>query len=339
MVRPIVTLVGRTSWDNSLPTETSATLDAWTGFTRHLSEKYLKLMWGLQVWDNPQDTWQDPEEYAKLVDATLLGYTSRNGQLIAAPPVLVTGTKGGEFTFLEAALTSETANRVSLTFDFGPKDPKIGPEAAGLAEALDRAANVLASNGAPGRQISVSKIANPNGPGGVTSNVQANYMVRAYVVAMSKNAYKIHWDNLYDRSNVPWTPNLGDRTGLLDNQLKPKLSGVAYNIMSYMMSGATIEEVSSQDGATIYKFNLPLQDNKWAGTVYVAWTESPNQVQDIRLEMTHGGGVYALDYLGAEVHARKVAEDSANSIEGSYQIPVGFEPVFIWDAGKPGVKE
>ena len=167
----------------------------------------------------------------------------------------------------------------------------------------------------------------------MSRKLQANYMVRTHVMALARDAYKIYWDNLLDRSRE-WDSAAQERMGLLNMDFYPNTSGAAYNAMAYMVSGVSPLDVTRQGNATIYAFNIPLQSNKWPGILYVAWTESPDQVETIRLDMKHGGGVYAFDYLGAEVFTHRDADGSDNAITGSYTLKVGYEPVYIWDAGK-----
>jgi hypothetical protein len=104
------------------------------------------------------------------------------------------------------------------------------------------------------------------------------------------------------------------------------------------MSGVVPAGSFQQGKAQIYKFDIMLQNNKWPGILYVAWTGSPNDHQNVHLDMKMGGGVYAMDYLGAEIPASNIDENSEHPLVGTYRVPVGFEPVFIWDAGKPGQK-
>ncbi len=336
IVRPLLTVVGKSAWSNELPTETSATLEAWTGYTRQLSEKYLDMIWGLQCWKYPEEAWPTSEDYGKVVDATINGFQMPNNQRVPTPPLIIGGTHHFDESFFEPLMTSDTVKSISgISFDLYPKDMKQSPEENGFAKTLTQVAEFIKKQNTETIKLWITGTGWPNGPDGVTEEIQANYLVRTHVMALSHGAYKLYWNSLIDKNLVPWGINPAEMMGLLDRQLFPKKSGVAYNILTYMMSGVEPLETTRQGNVFIYKFNIPVQNNKWAGILYVAWTESPG-MQDIRLEMTHGGGVYALDYLGAEVQTRKVTGDSDNSIQGSYSIPVGFEPVFIWDAGGPG---
>ncbi len=335
IVRPLVTLIGKSAWSQELPTETSATLSSWTEFTRQLSKNHRELIWGLQCWDYPEDTWPDSKLYGQLVNATLDGFQMPDKIKAPTPPVIVGGTRQFDPAYLEPLLTSNTLDRISgISFHLFPRDKTSSPEKNGFDKILISASEFIKTKKSKSLDLWITGTGWPNGPAGVTEKVQANYLVRTHVMAIAHGAYKLYWNSLMDKPDLPWASDGTAPMGLLDSRLFPKPSGVAYNLMTYMMSGVEALETTKQGNVIIYKFNIPLQNNKWRGILYVAWTESPG-TQDIRLEMTHGGGVYALDYLGAEIQTRKVIEDSANSIKGTYSFPVGFEPVFIWDAGGP----
>lgn len=336
LVRPLVTVVGKSAWSQQLPTETSATLAAWTKFTRQLSEKHRDLIWGLQCWKFPEESWPEPNAYGKLVDATIDGFQMPNNERVPTPPLIIGGTQKFDANYFEPLLTSNTIKSISgISFDLQPKDSQRSPEVNGFDEILAEAADFIKNMNTDTIKLWVTGTGWPVGPDGVTEKLQANYLVRSHVMALSHGIYKFYWNSLADKTDISWEGAPATRMGLLNYKLFPKASGVAYNLMTYMMSGVEPIDTSKQGKVKIYKFNIPLQNNKWPGLLYVAWTESPG-AQDVRLDMTHGGGVYALDYLGAEVQTRKISEDSANSINGSYSIPIGFEPVFIWDAGEPG---
>lgn len=338
-VRPVLALVGRSAWSDSLPYETTETLTAWQDFSFELSEKFRQLIWGLQVWRYPQtESADDVTSYSNLVSATYTGFSTRDGKAIQAAPILAGATHWPDSDFVQALLKSEAREAIGgISFDQYPsRDYKGSPGDNGFEEAFDELKTALKDSGKADLPVWLMNTGWVNGTDGVTQDLQANYLVRTHTLALAQGFHKVGWDGLADKSAVPWAADQTQRMGLLTADLRPKLAGIAYNNMTYLMSGLTPKGETRQGKARVFSFNIGLQSNKWPGLLYVAWTESPQETQEILLPMTQGGGVYALDYLGAEVPTEKVEPDPKSPIAGTYRIPVGFEPVFIWDAGKPG---
>lgn len=341
MVRPLVTLHGRAAWNQELPTDTTSTLSAWKGFAEKIIDKFGDKTWGIYCWEHPAQTWPDPAKYREALLATADGIQFSKEEQRKAPSLVVGPLTGFNESYLNDLLTSDVASRVNaIALDMYPSDPTSSPESNRLDEQLQKAVDFLKKRDLEQLGVWITGTAWPAGPGGVSPKLQANYLVRAHVIALTHGVQRITWDGLQNgmalRAPSGWTR--GGKTGLLDENQVPTPAGVAYGLMTYLASGVTTPTVTRQGDARITSFNLPLQSNKWPGTLYVAWTDSPDKVQTVQLDMKHGGGVYALDYLGAEIPTIKVAGDAADSITGTYKLPVGYEPVYIWDAGLPQKK-
>lgn len=341
MVRPLITLKGVAGWNQELPTETSSTLVAWKGFAEKIVDKFGDKIWGIYCWNDPPKTFPDASIYRKALIATADGMQFSQGKKRDAMSLSVGPLSSWNEPYLSDLLTSDVASRISaVALDLYPRDPAASPEANQFEETLKNAANLLSTRGLDQVGLWISGTAWPTGPHGVSPKQQANYLVRAHILALTHGIQRITWDGLQNgmtlRAPDGWLR--GGATGLLDEHQVPTQAGVAYALMTYMASGVTSPTVTRQGDARITSFNLPLQSNKWPSTLYVAWTDSPDKVQTVQLDMKHGGGVYALDYLGAEIPATKVAGDAADSITGTYKLPVGYEPVYIWDAGLPQQK-
>ena len=334
MVRPLLTVTGPAAWEQNPPTETTATQMAWSTMIRHISSQYIPVVWALQPWNHPETVWKDPAQYAKFLLKTADAFQMPNGERIETPPLVTGSLAEFDTNYLGALLTPENKSRLGgIAFDLFPRYPQASPEQNGLERKVAYALDLLRSRQATGLKIYVTGSGWPVGPNGVTPELQANYLVRTHVSALANGAYKITWNSLCD-SGTSGSSVASDGMGLLDANLVPRKSGVAYNLMTYALSGITDPGVSIQQNVRITSFNLPLQTNKWPGVIYVAWTNSPNQVQTIQLDMKHGGGVYAFDYLGAEVPAKKIRSVENDAIAGTYEFQIGYNPVYIWDAGK-----
>lgn len=338
MVRPLVTLAGHAPWNDQLPTETTETLTAWSKWVQEFGKKYMDVTWSVSPWDTPEKTWNTPSDYIDLIMATADGLQYRDGKRIPSCSLVTGALEKFSGPFFDAILTDKTVDRLSaVAFDMYPQFKDKSPESNRLHDLFIFTEGILRRNHAEKLEAWITGTGWPSGPGGVTRELQANYLVRLHVSALAKGMDKIYWDRLYDEvdgATLHTDGESGEQMGLLQPDMMPNLSGVAYNTMTYLLSGVTTPTLTRQGSATITSFNLPLQNNKWPGTIYVAWTDSPQNVQTIQLDMTHRGGVYALDYLGAEVPAEKIAGDPVDPIAGTYSLQVGYEPVYIWDAGK-----
>jgi hypothetical protein len=114
-----------------------------------------------------------------------------------------------------------------------------------------------------------------------------------------------------------------------------------------MMNQMTAREISQQGKAVIYSYDIEVQSYKWPGVMHIAWTPCEGDEEEIELPITAGGGVFALDYLGAEQkprarsHGTKRGERECSptrnaGIGGSAGIQafhVTHEPLYIWDVG------
>ncbi len=338
-VRPVISLFGRAAWNNEFPSTTTSTLAAWERGVSLLGSTYRDLMWAFYCWDRPEATWPNPADYRRLLMATANGLRNAAKEGSRGTPLLTGPTNGFNAQYLREVVTSETLPLIAgISFDLFPQDPKKSPEENGFPEQMKAASDFLGELNQTTVSLWIAGTGWPVGPDGVTPDLQANYLVRTHVMALANGIHKVTWNNLIDQDGAQsrynrWRPR--GKTGLLDARLMPRLSGVAYNVLTYAVSGATSPTISRQGNATVYSFNLVKQSNKWPGKLYVAWTDSPETSQNIELDMTHGGGVYAFDYLGAEIPTTKRPGDTADPIAGTYTLSVGYEPVYIWDAGKP----
>lgn len=328
-VRPIVELAGTAAWNQQYPWDSSETLQAWQRGLNQLGTKFRPIMWGLDLQlptELPVSAAQD------FIKASWRGFLVESGKLMPGPPIVISRAEPGfDAQFIRERITTETA---SLPFGLKIDAPPIDklPDFAKLEQELSAAVDFSKNMGPNAVPVWMDKLRIASGVEDVTDELQANYLVRAHVLGLASNCYKLIWNSLIDAESTG-----GD--GLFTLDFEPKPAAASYNVMAALLSGASFISKETQGTANVYKFAIPLQTSKWPGFVYVAWTNAPGQTQDILLQMMQGGGVYAIDYLGAEVSAVKIDETRNDPLVGTFKVPVGFHPVFIWDAGKPGSVE
>jgi hypothetical protein len=221
------------------------------------------------------------------------------------------------------------------------------PEDNLLPEVLREVEKCLRRNDLLKMPIWINSLGWETHPAGVTEFEQANFLVRSYAIGHMERANRLFWADLRDHDGYPWAGPPGAHSGLLDASLRPKPSAVAYNIALFMMNQMTAREISQQGKAVIYSYDIEVQSYKWPGVMHIAWTPCEGDEEEIELPITAGGGVFALDYLGAEQkprarsHGTKRGERECSptrnaGIGGSAGIQafhVTHEPLYIWDVG------
>lgn len=341
-VRPILWITGTNRWNGEKPGESVESLLAWGRMVRQIGNQFRPMIWGLNYaaeFDEGEDNGERTGGIEKLVEVTAANFLDKpGGGRHGGPPITLAVTSSTKEFLLSDTVsrrTFEDLQGISLNLKY--KDVAESPESNELRNQI-KTATLMLKNGEGGawRGLTVENVGWPTGPRGVEEKEQANYLVRAHVLGLVEGANKLVWSTLVDWSGAEYSSGGFDLRGLLRGNLTPKPAAAAYNVMAYMLSGVTFIRETKQGAASIYEFDLPVQTNKWRGTVYVTWTESPGKFQDVLLDMKHGGGVYALDYLGAEIPVAGSDGKTFTSLTGLVKIPVGFEPVFIWDAGKAG---
>jgi len=329
-VRPIVALSGVAAWNQQHAWESRETLQAWQRCLNQLGRQFRPVMWGL---DLELPTTLSASATQDFIEASWRGFLVESGKLMPGPPVTLSkaNSTGIDGEFIKERVTTQTAT-LPLGLKINAPELTRLSDFEGLEQELSAAKELSAKLGPIPIPIWLDNLKVESGIKEVTEEMQANYLVRAHVLALASGCYKVIWNSLLDSS-------ADEGSGLFSYDFTPKPAAASYNITAALLSGATVVSKKTQGAAVIYKFAIPLQTTKWPGFVYVAWTNSPGQTQDILLQMMQSGGVYAIDYLGAEVSAVKIDEISNDPLIGTFKVPVSFHPVFIWDAGKPGSVE
>lgn len=349
-------LNGNPGWDSSESPSTTQTLSSWGKWVAEMNSRYMGKIWAWQVWSNPDQTWsRGPSglEYRELVKSTWNAVRTSGTQVRQGPRVVAGATAGYEPVFLEQLCSDGYAKYFdTLSFNFYPQARSRSPEENGLSSSLREAwllyrkHNLHRVNPSLGpAQMWITDFGWPNAPNGVTEELQANYLVRTYATGLHNRLLKLFWQNLLDKEALPWRGGFEDRTGLLDTNYQPKLSAVAYNLASFMMTSMTPAAPPRQEGkATIYSFNIEEQSVKWPGILHIGWTPQPGDEEMVELPIVKDD-LYVFDYLGADrpgvlVESGAYGEGESAKLQDNderttrtYRFRINYEPVYIWDAG------
>ncbi len=229
-----------------------------------------------------------------------------------------------------------------------PPAPWLSPAENHFERLLALVRNVARSHGLLKRPLFATRVGWPTGIDGVTEKEQANYLVRAYTMLAAEKWIRLFWADLRDWSLTPWVGGPEHHLGLLSADLRPKPAAVAYNLTLYMLTQTVPRGVTRQGKAHVYSFDIQVHSAKWPGVLHVAWTERLGEEAEVEVPATAGLGIYAFDYLGAEVLPAAVTPERSvthgeelrlSSDEKAttqvYRFRVTHEPVFIWDVGGP----
>jgi hypothetical protein len=354
-VKLLAILDGFPRWAPGTPPDTDELRSQWYNFVKSVARQYEHLLWGIEVWNEPNSAeyWKpkpDVKAYRELIKTTWKAARTSGTKEIPGPRVLAGATAGYDPVFLDEMLAGDMGQYFDvLSFHPYPQDTTQSPDKNNFSEILDEAWNLLKKHNLK-KRIWVTEMGWPSSVAGVSEKVQANFMVRSFVIGIHKRLYKLFWFNLQDWEKLPWSGNDAAHYGLFDTDFHPKPAAAAYNILQFFMASTNPKDITHQGKAIIYSFNVEYQSNKWPGYMHVAWTDDPKVKQTVELPMIAGGDVFAVDYLGHQVQGYKVREEhstgtlsartsaSKTLIDDSvttatWRFPVTYEPLYIWDAG------
>ncbi len=137
-------------------------------------------------------------------------------------------------------------------------------------------------------------VALPLGVSGVTEQVQALYLPRAFMVSLAAGAECVFWYEFRDGGNDP-TYN-EHRFGIVRLDLQPKPAYEAYRAMTRALGRARFLRALDVPGARCYLFD--------AGRTLTAAVWAPSGQATVRLRVS-GRNIRAFDYLGREVRPRR----------------------------------
>lgn len=348
-VKLSLTLGFNSLWNPEISPATDEERGHWFSFVRKLEQNYDGLIWGLEVWDEPDtDRWKpepDAKAYRQLVKTTWDAARTSGTETISGPRIVAGATSEFDPMFL-GSLFEEGYEQFfdALSFHFNPADRSGSPEQNAFGESILEALKFLSGskivqtrNPNDPMQVWLTEMAYPTGPYGVTRKLQANFLVRLHTMGLYHNVGKLFWSRLVDEERKPWNgTDLSSHSGLLDFNYQFKPSAVAYNMATFWMGSMIPLEYRKVGNAHLYSFEVVKQSLKWPGKMHITWTDDPETTENILIPHDSGGQMFAVDYLGASLDPiRMVMEDDDSSAPRQlYEYRSGYDPVYIWDAGE-----
>lgn len=337
-LRLVGTLGNASSWsaDGSAPS-TPEELAHWRGLVRAMVERYQMKLIGYEVWTEPNTSAWAPApnvaDYRALVKAT-----HEEVRKVSTGPRVVAGvTAGFDAEYLDALLADGFTQYLDVvSVRPAPGDPRRGPEDNGFDRMCADLRNLMRRHSALTKETWITEVGWPTGPGGSTELEQANWLVRAYTIALANRVDKVFWAQLSDWERFPWQGDARGRRGLLDGQMRPKPAAAAYNLMQYLLTRVEHHETRRQGAAVVHSFTILPQTAKVEGRLHVAWTLEPGAEELVALKPALPGALVAVDMLGGELEPEnraEIARGRAGDTNREFRYRIGFEPVFIWDIG------
>jgi hypothetical protein len=282
-------------------------LEAWRTFVRAVTARYKGRVSAWELWneENHPTFWQpvpDAAAYSRLLKITYQEIKSIDPSAV----VVLGGISGVDVGFLEAI----AANGAWASFDVLAVHPYVGaksPEAGRLASSeISKAQALMNRLGRKPVWITELGWASSSGPWGVRSeDLQASYLVRGLVLALSAGAEKVFW---YDFANDGWdTTNDEHNFGLVRRdwkQIKPGFN--AYRTLIALISQARPQgRVDLPSGPRQY---LPFTDQPAAWHV---WGDGGSGMASVSGEVVRSGpGSLRIEYTFA-VHDKDYVDYSA----------------------------
>jgi hypothetical protein len=203
----------------------------------------------------------------------------------------------------------------------------------------------MRSHGVVEKERWITEIGWPTSPDGATEIQQANWLVRAHTIAFATGISKVFWFDLHDRQRLPWEGDWDSHLGLLDSNYRPKPSASAYNLAQFMLTRTVFAGTTMQGTVAVTTFRVPKQSFRYESLLHVAWTPRSGDETSVTVTENYGGGMLAVDYLGAQRLPLNAEELRRQPVGGAgprkFVYRVNDEPLFIWDLGpdiqKPGV--
>ncbi|MEI7634905.1 MAG: carbohydrate binding domain-containing protein [bacterium] len=349
------------AWSNGIAPADDAARSQWRGWVSQMFKHFGNRVIAYEVWNEPNGAfWKplpNPDHYRELLQAT-----HEELKKISTTPRIVAGaTAGFDPVFFDQTL-SDGFNKYAdiISMHPYPERPAESPEDNYLTEDIEGFRAVM--NRYKYDEGWITEIGWPTTPSGVDEITQANYLVRAYTMALSRRMSKVFWFDLLDWERYSWRQANDAHLGIMDVNYRPKPSSIAYNIALFMLTETKSAEKTQQGQAVIHTFDIQRHSVKWEGRLHLAWTPREGDVEHIKLPLAARGGVFALDYLGAEQMPEVIEEITTSgtttlagavrpdAITNMAMIPtmyndmpttkicqfrVTHEPLYIWDVGTP----
>ena len=289
--------------DGNAPS-TPAGREEWRGFVGQLLKRFGMKILAYEVWNEPNHGFWKPKsnvrDYRELVKVTWEEMRKLFKE-DEGPRVVAGVTAGYDPVFLDGLLADGFARNLDVvSIHPYPEAHDESPEQNALAKACLSLRDLMRTHGVVEKERWITQIGWPTSPGGATELQQANWLVRAYTIAFAAGISKVFWSDLHDRTRMPWEGNWDGHLGLMDSNYRPKPSASAYNIAQFMLTRTVCDGTTRQGAAAVTTFQVPKQSFRYESLLHVAWTPQGEEETTVTLTENYGGGMLAVDYLGAQ---------------------------------------
>ena len=270
-------------------------LDDWLGFVRATVTRYKGRVPAWQVWNEPnlEQFWKDPNprDYARLLKATYPVIKQTDPQAL----VVWGGTSVLDWGFLEPALREAgDCFDVMAIHPYGYEDPR-APEAY-IPDALEELRVLLGKHGLGGKPLWFTEWGWPSHTGrrGMTDYQQGQYIVRAYLMALTAGLERGFWYEFQERRETDEENE--DAFGILEYDLKPKPAYRAYATLIRVRPPGSKTLPGAWNTRLVYHVGWRRPDGKAVQALWNLWGrwKQPRQVE----ATLEGDLIEACDYLG-----------------------------------------
>lgn len=289
-------------------------LDAWLEYVRRVVSRYKDRLRYWEVWNEPnlEGFWRDkpdPANYVTLLRATYQEIKRIDPQLV----VVLGGMAGIPWQYLEGVYEAGGKEFFDVMNVHPYRYPQ-APEPARLAEDLRRLRELMHRFGDSQKPIWITEIGWPThvGPRGVSPDVQAFMLPRAYLLAFQAGVEKIFW---YEFQAPEGKPDYNeDHFGIVHRDLAPKPAYLAYKTLTSLRPpGSKQGESWQKDGILCMGWEAPKGTRVWA-----LWTTEAQKAVKL---VSRGPLIRAVDLWG---NAREMSLS-----EGRLELSLSPGPIYI----------
>ena len=250
-----------------------------------------------EVWNEPNipSFWSpkpDPDEYTQLLTATYKAIKKADPHAFVLGCSLAGPTATGsekQLEFVEDIL-KRGAGQVMDGISIHPYRQPQTPEESGYLECIQAVSDLTAKYGRR-LPIWITEVGWPTDPSGSSVARSAQLLVRAYLLALTKDVKNIAW---YDYRDDGLDQSYAEHHfGILYNNLTPKPAYFAYRTMATELAGMHFErEVPAGQGATVLVFADAKQKHRTA----VAWSHCG--AKQLAFQFDNRNSLETLDLMG-----------------------------------------
>ncbi|MCS7238037.1 MAG: beta-galactosidase [Thermoguttaceae bacterium] len=266
-------------------------LDAWLEYVRRVVSRYKGRLRYWEVWNEPnlEGFWRDkpdPANYVSLLRATYQEIKRIDPNLV----VVLGGMAGIPWEYLEGVYKAGGKDFFDVMNVHPYRYPR-APEEGRLVEDLQRLRQLMSQYGDGQKPIWITEIGWPThvGPRGVSEEVQAQMLPRAYLLALHEGVERVIW---YEFQAPEGKPDYNeDHFGIVHRDLRPKPAYVAYRTLTSLRpTGSKIVAGWEERGVFCRSWDDPQGTRIWA-----LWC--PGESQEVSFT-TRGAVSRVVDHLG-----------------------------------------